>query len=735
MIENVSRRGFLKGALAVSGAGLTLAVVGPRSKAWAPPFAETGTSFQPNAFVAIEPSGQVSIVTARSEMGQGVRTSMPMLVAEELDVDWDSIKIVQGDGDPKYGNQNTDGSTSVRTQWNPLRQAGATARSMLVAAAAAKWGVDAAACVTEKGAVYHKGSNRKASYGELAAKAAELPVPEKVTLKNPKDFKIIGTSKTFLDLPEIVRGEARYGIDVQFDGLKIGSVERCPVRGGTIKSFNADKALAIKGVRKVTPMETAGPPANTYNGLLVVADNTWAAIKGRRALEIEWDYGQHAAETTAALDKQLAEATAKPGKAFRNEGDAMAALAKSENVVEAVYESPFLAHSPMEPPNCTVIYKGDSAEIWAPTQAPQWARAQVAKALGFEADKVTVHVTLLGGGFGRKSKPDFVVEAALAGKAAGSPLKVVWTREDEIRFGYYRSQNRQLLRAALDSRGMPEAWLHRSAFPSIQTTFNPENKTPASWEMGQSAQNVPFRIPNLLVEAGTVDTSLRIGWLRSVHHTFHSWAVNCFADELAAKAGKDPLEYHLALLGEPRVIELSEQDKKNPYKFDTGRLIKVINLVKAKSGWGKKLPKGRALGFAAQYSFFSYVAMVADVTVDDAGALKINRYVTAVDCGAVVNPDTVKAQMEGGVIFALSAALYGKLTVDQGRVVEGNFDAYRMVRIGDAPPVETHIVDSDAAPTGIGEPPVPPTAPALCNAIYAATGKRWRTLPLPEKLA
>jgi len=734
MIENVSRRGFLKGALAVSGGGLTLAVLGPRAKALIPPLAEASGPFQPNAFVSIAPSGQVTIVVARSEMGQGVRTSMPMLVAEELNVDWETIEIAQGDGDPKYGNQNTDGSTSVRTQWQPLRTAGAAARDMLVAAAAAIWDVDEGECVADKGHVHHKGSNRKASYGELASKAAEMPVPEKPKLKNPKDFKLIGKSKKGLDAPRMVRGKAVYGYDIHFDGLKVGSIERCPVRGGTIKSHNAEKALAVKGVHKVLPMKTAGPPANTYHGLLVVADDSWAALKGRRALEIEWDLGANKSETSDGLSQQLKAANEKPGKAYRDEGDVMAVLEASDNVVEVAFESPYLAHAPMETPACSVVVKEDSAEIWAPTQAPQWARNEAAKALGLKPEQVTVHVTMLGGGFGRKSKPDIVVEAALAAKAAETPLKLIWTREDEIQFGYYRSHNRQLLRAALDDKGMPKAWLHRSAFPSIQTTFNPEAKTPAEWEMGQTAIPMPYRIPNVRVEAGTVDSSLRIGWLRSVHHTFHSWAINCFTDELAAKAGKDPIDYHLALLGEPRILEFSEREKKDPYKFDTGRLSNVIKLVKDQSGWGRKLPEGRGLGFAAQYSFYSYVAMVADVTVEK-GELKINRYHAVVDCGQAVNPDTIKAQMEGGVIFALSAALHGKISVSDGRVNEGNFDTYQMLRINQAPPVETHIVESDAMPTGIGEPPVPPTAPALCNAIYAATGKRHYTLPLPNNLA
>ncbi len=730
MITKVSRRDFLKGAVAVGGTGLVLGVFSARSRSM--PFPETtAPSFEPNVFVSIDNTGQVSIVCARVEMGQGVRASMPMLVAEELEVDFEQIKVVQGDGDKKYGNQNTDGSTSARTQWQPLRKAGAAARMMLIAAAAETWGVKPEACRAESGRVYHNSSGRELGYGALAEAASRQPVPENPVLKDPKSFKLIGTPRKQWDIKEIVTGKAKYGMDYRMPDMAFAGIERCPVKGGKLKTYDASKALAIPGVLKVVPMEPSGPPTHLFSGLLVVGETSWAVIQGRKALEIEWDEGENAGDSTAASKQRLTKELDKAGKVYREEGKPYDMLKKGE-VMEASYLAPYLSHAPMEPLVCAAWVKEDSCEVWAATQGPQWARGEISKALQMDHAKVTVHVTLLGGGFGRKDKPDVPVEAALASKAAGMPLKLFWTREDEIRFGFYRPENMQVLKAVLGEDGKPLAWVHRTAFPPIANTFNPATHHPNNGEMSQSCTTLPYRIPHVCMEAGEATSPLRIGWMRSVHHMFHSWSINCFTDELAEKAGKDPIQYQLDLLGEPRILEFSEEDKKSPFKFDTGRLTHVIKLVRDKSGWGRDMPKGEGLGFAAQYSFYSYVAMVAHVTMKDNGDYKVNRVVAAVDCGIAINPDAVRAQIEGGINYGLSAAMFGELTVAKGRVEQGNFDGYRVLRISEAPVIEIHLVKSDKDPTGIGEPGTPPTAGALCNALYAATGKRHYQLPVPQ---
>lgn len=731
-VKKLTRRQFFKGTSVVAGSGLLLGVTASSRPKPAVPLIQEENAFKPNAFLQIDPDGKTTIVVARSEMGQGVRTSMAMLVAEELSVPWESITIVQGDGDPKYGNQNTDGSTSVRTQWQPLRTAGATAKAMLIAAAAGLWNVDVASCEASQGAVHHSESKRSKAYGELATLASRLPAPDKVKLKDAKDFTIIGQPKPMVDNQDIVTGKAGYGIDVRLPNMKYASLERCPVVGGSLKSFNADKAKAVAGVSQVTAIKPAGPPANTFHAIAVVADSTWAAFQGRKALEVTWEEGTNATENSLAMRQNMQAQLNKNGKPFRSEGKTYEEMVKGNPGAthEAFYHSPYLAHSPMEPLVCTAHVTKDACEIWAPTQAPQWAGREIAKVLGLKPEQVTVHVTLLGGGFGRKSKPDFVVEAAMVAKEVKGPVQVVWSREDEIKHGYYRSENMQYFYATLDREGLPKSWLHRTCFPTILTTFNPEAKEMAGWEMSQGATTIPYRIPNIQVEATAVHSGLRLGWMRSVHHTFHAWGVNGFMDELAEKTGIDPIDYHLKAIGDPRIIELTDQDKKNPFKYDTGRLRHVIEQVRKKSDWDKPTKPGIGLGFATHYSFFSYVAMVAQVNVQNSSKMDIEKVVAVIDCGQVVNPDTVRAQMEGAIVFGLSMALYGEITLEKGRVKQSNFHDYRMLRINDMPKVEIHIVPSKAAPTGVGEPGVPPLTPALVNAIYKATGKRFRQLPL-----
>ena len=731
-IRNLSRRQFFAGIGMVGGGGFVLGIQATSCAPTPLPQEVEKGQFNPNVFLQIDSDERVTITVARSEMGQGVRTSMAMLVAEELGVPWESVKVVQADGDPKYGNQNTDGSTSVRTQWEPLRTAGATARSMLVTAAAGKWAVAESECEARTGAVHHLASKKTLTYGALAAAASRLPTPDKIQLKNAREFTIIGQPKPMIDTHDIITGKAVYGIDVSVPNMVYASLERCPVVGGTLAQVNAEKAKAQPGVKEVFTIEPAGPPANTFHSVVVVADSTWSAFQGRKALKITWEEGSNATETSLDLRKTMQASLNRNGKPFRTQGNAYERMIQADpgQSLEAFYHSPYLAHSPMEPLVCTIWVKDDTCEVWAPTQAPQWARDEIAKVLGMEPQNVTVHVTLLGGGFGRKSKPDFVVEAALVGKQVKGPVQVVWSREDEIRHGYYRSENMQYLYATIDSNGLPASWLHRSSFPTIMTTFNPAASEMADWEMSQGATNLPYQIPHIQVEGVPVASGLRRGWMRAVHHVFHAWAVNGFMDELAAMTKMDPIDYHLKALGEPRVLEFTDADKKNPYKFDTGRLIKVIETVREKSGWNQPRTPGIGLGFATHYSFYSYVAMVTQVNVSRGTKMDIERVVAVIDCGQIVNPDTVRAQIEGGIIFGLSSALFGEITLEKGRVKQSNFHDYRMLRMEDAPKIEVILIESDAPPTGVGEPGVPPIAPALCNAIYAASGNRFRHLPL-----
>jgi isoquinoline 1-oxidoreductase beta subunit len=725
-VRKISRRDFLR-TTGLSGSALVLGVhTGLAQTFLAGPDAATG--FEPNVFISIDEAGTVRLTVHRSEMGQGVRTSCAMLVAEELDVAWDDVEIVQATGDPKYGPQHTSGSRSIRTQWKPLRTAGAAAREMLVAAAAASWGVPAVECRTEDSRVFHPPSGRRLGYGELVAKAATLPVPENPRLKSPDEFRIIGRSMTVVDVSDMVQGKAVYGWDVALPGMLYASIERSPTVRGRAQGYDAAAARAVKGVVDVIELE-ANATGLTDNSVAVVAENTWAALKGRQALKVRWEHGPLPAETSADYAAELEEIGTRPGRVVREEGDFEAALAEADRVIEASYRGPYLVHAPMEPPAVTARVEGSRCEVWTPTQAPQWTRREVAAVLGIAEENVTVNVTLLGGAFGRKSKPDYSVEAAaLAGKL-GRPVRAAWTREDEVRHGFYRAQNFQYLKATLKD-GRITGWLHRTVFPGIGWTFDPERVGPGDGELSQGFSNNPYRIPNMRLESGAVGSSLRIGWLRSVCNTFHSFAVNSFMDELARAAGRDPVAFHLDMLGPARVLEFSDRERQSPYKFDTGRLGGVIREAAKMAGWGRSLPDRHGLGFAAQYSFLSYVAMAVHASVNERGQLKVHEVDCAVDCGPVVNPDGLEAQMEGAVAFGLSLALYGKITVKDGAVEQGNFDDYPVIRMNEMPRVNVSLIQTDTLPTGIGEPGVPPTAPALCNAIFAATGKRIYDLPL-----
>jgi isoquinoline 1-oxidoreductase beta subunit len=739
-IENLSRRDILRGM--GLGSGLVLGFhVGFRSL---PASAAPETQFAPNVYVSIDETGLVTIVAHRSEMGTGIKTGLPMVLADELEADWNRVKVVQADGDIKYGDQNTDGSRSMRQFYQPLREAGAVARQMLEEAAGRVWNVDPASCHAQNHAVMHEPTGRRLGFGELVKVAADLPLPSadhmQLRFKPASERRYVGKLVPIVDLADIVRGRAIYGIDMVVPGMKYVSIERCPVYGGRAKSFDAKDALAVPGVEKVIEIEATPIPSgfNPLGGIAVVASNTWAAQQGRQKLKIDWDFGPNAGYDTTAYRAELEATANQPGRLVRGQGDVADALHSATHRVSADYFVPHYAHAPMEVPTALAHVTGDHCEVWAPTQNPQGARTVVAQALGFDEKQVTLHVTLLGGGFGRKSKPDYVAEAAVLSQKLGAPVKVTWTRPDDIQHDYYHAICAQHLEAALDAKGRTTAWLHRTVFPPIEATFQPDVTYGGAGELQQGMTDMPYDIPNVRCENGAAVNHVRIGWYRSVFNIPHAFAVCSFADELAAAAGQDPLEYLRQLIGAPRHIDLRALGVDYPnygasldvYPIDTGRLRGVLDLVATKSDWGQKLPVRQGRGIAVHRSFLSYVAVVAQVAVGNDGQVTIPRVDMAVDCGLVVNPDRVQAQLEGAAIMAISNALYSNISAKQGRIEQGNFDDYPVARTDITPDTRVYLVNSSAPPSGVGEPGVPPTAPAICNAIYAATGKRIRSLPI-----
>src|SRR5882762_5435904 len=727
-VINVSRRTFL-GTL--SAAGLVLAVGRPRL-AFAADEQKYGADSMPNGwvdsplvFVAIAEDGTVTITCHRQEMGQGVRTSLPMVVADELEADWRRVRVRQATGDQvHYGNQDTDGSRSMRHFFEPMRRCGASARTMLEQAAAARWGVAIAEVQALNHEVVHRPSQRKLGYGELAVEASRLPVPTRETLrlKQPEEFRYIGKGNVKLvDGPDMVAGRAKYGIDTVLDGMLFAVVARPAVYGGKVVSYDAAAALKVPGVVQVVEIPGTPPPSEfqPLGGIAVVARNTWAAIKGREALKLTWDDGPNAAYDSTAYKAALEKSTRSPAQLVHERGNVETGMAKAARWVQAEYYIPHMAQAPMEPPAATVRIVGDRCEVWTATQAPQATRERVAKRLGFPSERVTVNVTLLGGGFGRKSKPDYVVEAALVSQAMkGAPVKLTWTREDDVQHGYYHTVSVEHLEAGLDSAGKPLAWLHRSAAPAIASIFAPDPKHEQPPELGMGLVNVPFLIPNLRIENPEAEAHTRIGWYRSVSNIPHAFAIQSFVAELAAAAGRDPKDYLLELIGRPRRIDprtlgdsWNYTESPQRYPFDTGRLRRVIETAAKKAGWGRKLPAGQGLGIAAHYS---YVAAVVQVAVNEKGDVAIPRVDVAVDCGPQVNPERIVAQFEGACVMGVGNALLSEISFKAGRVVQANFN----VPLG-----------------GVGEPGVPPIAPALCNAIFAATGKRIRTLPIAGQLS
>ncbi len=744
LIENVSRRGFLQGVGATGVFVLSARIV--PEPLWAAEGEAAPPALEPSLWMSIASDGTVSIVAHRSEMGCGSRTALPMILADELGADWKRVKIDQAIGDPRYGDQETDGSHSVRDGFDLMRQTGAAARLMLIRAAAAQWSVAPAECDTrEPHFVVHHGSGRKLGFGELAEAAAKQPVPkrEELTLNSPSAWRYIGKDNLGLyDLPEIVTGKATFGIDAKLEGMVYASVEHPQVVGASVKSCEDQEALKVPGVKQTVRLDTFKPPCvfQPLGGVAVIADNTWAAFQGRKKLKITWDDGPHAVYNSAEFRKTLTQTARQPGNVFRSAGDVDAALAKGGKVVEAEYYVPHLAHASMEPPNAIVDVRGDKVLCWAPTQNPQAVQEALSSLLGVKKEDVTCHVTLLGGGFGRKSFPDYVGEAALLSRKLSKPVKVTWKREDDIRADFYHTVASMYLKAALGPDGKPTAWLQRSVFPPINSSFEAGARDGTSDDMDQGWADVPFDVPNLRVENGAADAHVRIGWFRSVANVYHAFGLHSFADELAHTSGKDPVNYLLNLIGPARKIDFSGSKYTNygasleQFPYDTARLRRVIEVVAEKSGWGKRTSgKGHGFGIAAHRSFLTYVATVVEVEVDSRGQVHIPNVWTALDAGTVVSPDNVRNQFQGAAVFGTSLALFGEITATNGKINQSNFNNYPITRMNRAPrQVEVHIVASDAPPAGVGEPGVPPFAPALYNAIFAATGKRVRELPLSK---
>lgn len=713
-ILNVSRRDFLKTGITVGG-GLVLGFSLSRHNLLSEAATPSTGSFVPNAFIRISKDDIVTIIVNKSEMGQGVYTSLPMLVAEELEVDWSKIRIEPAPVDPAYnhtqwGIQGTGGSTSVWSEWERLRKAGATAKAMLLKAGSEIWKVDPASCRAEKGFVIHNATQRRLSYGQLVEKAARMEPPKEVSLKEPKDFKIIGKPRRRLDTPEKTNGKAIFGIDAKVAGMLTAVVARPPVFGGMVKSFNANKARAVPGVREVVQIDS---------GIAVIADGFWSAKQGRDALEIVWDEGPLANLSTAGMVEQYRNLAKTPGMGARREGNPEQTLPKATKQLSAEYEVPYLAHACMEPLNCLVDLRSDSCEIWTGTQFQTIDRDTAARVAGLRPEQVKIHTTFLGGGFGRRANPqsDFIVMAVQVAKVAKKLVKVIWTREDDMKGGYYRPMWYDRIAAGLDGKGSLIAWLHTIVGQSILsgTPFDPkEDVDPASVE---GAKEIPYEIPNILVELHSPKIGVPVQWWRSVGHSHTAFVVESFMDEMAHEADKDPYEFRRGLLA------------KHPRHYG------VLRLAAEKAGWRRPLPKGRGRGIAVHESFGSFVAQVAEVSVSPSGKVRVHKVVCAIDCGKIVNPDTIKAQMESGIVFGLSAALQGEITFKNGRVEQSNFNDYPLLRMNEMPLVEVYIVSSEEKSGGVGEPGVPPIAPAVCNAIFRITGKRIRRLPIrPEEL-
>ncbi|MCF6167907.1 molybdopterin cofactor-binding domain-containing protein [Lutibacter sp.] len=720
-IKNISRRTFVK-SIGLASGGLILAC--NTSVFSEKEITKNLVDFNPNLFVQLNSDGSLILIASRSEMGNGVRTSLTSIIADEMEADWNKVIVKQATGDAKYGDQNTDGSRSVRYLYETMRKMGAMAKAMLISAAAKKWQVPGSECTAKNHFVTHS-SGEKIGFGDLVEIAKTLETPKEYVLKSPKDFKYIGKKLRSIDAEDYVKGKAIFGLDKRLPNMKFVAIARCPVTFGTVKSFDKSEALKVAGVEAIIEIPRVEKPFGALGGVAVIASNTWAAFKGKEALKIEWDFGDNKSYNSKTYMAEITANVHKQGKVAKDVGNINKAFKNAHKIIESTYQLPHLSHAPMEVPNAVAWVQGDSCEVWAPTQAPQTTRKEVIDYLKTSEEKVTINVTFLGGGFGRKSKPDYVVEAVMLSKELNAPVQVVWTREDDIKHDYYHTVSAQYLKASLDKNGNVTGWLHRFALPSIVSTFSPGVDYAAGFEIA-SASNIPFDIKNMKIEVGKALAMVRIGWLRSVINIPHGFSENVFADELAYAANKDPLEFRLNLIGKDRI-----EDTQNEIKYNTARLKNVLKIVVKNAEWGKQLPENHAYGLAVHYSFYSYVASIVEVSVINK-KVKVHNVFTAIDCGTVVNKDTVKAQMEGSAIFGMSLAFYGKITAKDGAIEQSNYDNYKMIRMHEIPKVHVEIVESSEKPTGVGEPGVPVIAPAIVNAIFKATGKRYHNLPLSD---
>jgi isoquinoline 1-oxidoreductase subunit beta len=718
MEQHIERRSFLKsGALGATGLLIGFYLPELEQAHAADSAANSAAPSRPvalNAWIHVSADDTVTILIDKSEMGQSIVTGLSMIAADEMECDWQKVRTEFAPADkiyfnPQFGAQGTGASTATRTSWEPLRKAGAAARMMLTQAAAQKWGVQVSECKAENGAIVHAATGRHASYGSVAEAAGKIPVPREIPLKAPKDFRIIGKPTRRLDTPDKVNGRTQFGIDVRRENMLYAVVARCPVFGGKVASFDASKAKAIPGVTQVLRIS---------NGVAVVAGNTWTAMEGCRALEIKWDEGPNAGATSESIRQLFAERASRPGHVARKDGDPEAQIERAARRIEAVYEVPFLAHATMEPQNCTAEVTRERCDVWTPTQNQTGAQKAAADITGLDLSKVFVHTTFLGGGFGRRFESDYVTDAVELAMAVGKPVKVTWSREDDIQHDFYRTASYAKFTAGLDAEGWPTVWMNRIACPSIMGRFGPlkDNFDPRSVEISDA---VPYAIPHIMVDYQLAEAGIPIGFWRSVGASQNGFFLESFIDEIAAEGNKDPYELRRRLL------------KNSP------RHLRVLETAAEKAGWGTPAPAGRFRGIAVVSSYFGYVAQVMEISIDRSQrSLAVHRVVCALDCGRIINPSSIDAQVKSSVVYGLTAALHGEITIDRGRVKQSNFHDYQMLRIAEMPVVDVHIIPSELAPTGAGEFVVPPVAPALCNAIFAATRRRIRRLPVaPADLA
>jgi len=730
-IQQVNRRDFVKLFGLASGGILLGCNISSDKKEFIP---QVGGTFTPNLFVQIQQDGNIILLASRSEMGQGIRTSLASAIADELEADWKYITVKQATGNAKYGNQNTDGSRSVRTLLEPMRKMGATAKAMLITAAANKWNIPETDCKAENHFIINTQNNDTIFFGDLVDEAANVAIPaaESIELKKVEDFKFIGKTLKSVDLKDFTHGTANYGMDIRIPNMKFAAIARCPVTFGTVKSVDKTAAENTTGVEKVIEIEKIVPPTGQFFGALggvaVIANNTWSAFQGKLNLDIKWNYGENHSFDTEKFKEKITERLQENGKLVPgSRGDVKTAFKDADKVVEATYHVPFLAHAPMEVPNATAWFQGDKIEVWAPVQDPQTARAELAHFFEMPIENITINVTFLGGGFGRKSKSDFVVEAVAISKKINAPVQVVWTREDDIQHSFYHAASAQYLKGGIDSNGQLTGWLQRVGFPSIVSSFKPMSDYASGFEVGMGFTNNPYNLTNFRLENVKAEANLRIGWLRSVVHIHSGFGNNSFVDELAFAAKRDPIQFHLDLIGKDSIIE-----GKSEHPYNSKRMKAVLEKTAKNADWGRALPEGYGLGVAIHYSFYSYVATIVEVSVKNK-KVKVQNIWTTIDCGLSLNKDNIKNQLEGAAIFGMSIALYGKISAKEGAIEQHNFFDYKMTRMKDAPNIHVDIIDAmHEPPTGVGEPGVPVMAPAICNAIFNATGKRVRSLPLSD---